>query len=342
MGLFEKADADVQAQKAAESALRSKRRDRDSLNERLGISEAAIASYRQQARQLAANCADDKAISAAEGKMRDAQDRSVTLSGAIVDVDKTIAELVAQIDQIVDKRCRAETSAAVNAMASELEDAARKFASAAQRLGDAARATGLLVPEGTALHQWYALHVREQLAPTVETIISALRAHGQGVLNGSRPAGLPRPAPEPPKLVVVPPPETQNVFILRNLKFVNQAGGIATAGRYKRADLPKKLAELALASGAALSISDKRCRDLEQMASPLQPHETSCEWIGPKGRESAPLVMRRGGGPPIHSSLTEFTPMDRGKPFTVTVPRGPEPEPMQLAAGARKLDGETP
>ena len=41
--------------------------------------------------------------------------------------------------------------------------------------------------------------------------------------------------------------------------------------------------------------------------------------------------------PPVtHSSLTTFEVMDRGKPFTVTVRRGPEP--IQLAVGARKAE----
>ena len=139
MVLFEKADPDVQAQKAAEAALRAKRRDRDGLAERLGIAEAAITSYRAQARQLAADGADDKAISAAEGKMRDAQDRRVTLSGAIGDVDKIIAGLSAEIERIVGKRCRAETNLAVIAMADELAEAQADFTKAAQRLEAAAR-----------------------------------------------------------------------------------------------------------------------------------------------------------------------------------------------------------
>src|SRR6266404_5393912 len=123
MALFEKSDPDLQAQKPAEGMLRAKRRDRDSLAERLGIAEAAIASYRAQARQLAADGADDKEITKIESRMRDSADRSVTLSGAIVDVDKIIAGLEREIDQIVDKRCRAETSIAVNAMADRIAKA---------------------------------------------------------------------------------------------------------------------------------------------------------------------------------------------------------------------------
>src|SRR5580704_2450732 len=106
ISIFEKGDVDVQAQKAAESALRAKRRDRDNLAERLGISEVAVVSHRAKARELARDGGDDAAITKAEGKMRDAQDRVVTLSGAIGDVDKIIAGLEAQVEAIIDRRCR--------------------------------------------------------------------------------------------------------------------------------------------------------------------------------------------------------------------------------------------
>jgi hypothetical protein len=184
MVLFEKADPDVQAQKAAEAALRAKRRDRDGLAERLGIAEAAITSYRAQARQLAADGADDKAISAAEGKMRDAQDRSVTLSGAIGDVDKIIAGLSAEIERIVDKRCRAETNLAVIAMADELAEAQADFTKAAQRLEAAARESGLLIPEGGAVAE-FTLSARERLPPAVEMVVVGLRNHRAAFYPGT-------------------------------------------------------------------------------------------------------------------------------------------------------------
>ena len=84
-------------------------------------------SHRQAARELARDGGDDAAISAAESKMRDAQDRSATHSGAIVDVDKTIAELSAEIERIIDKRMRAETNLALAAMVTRVEKARLAF-----------------------------------------------------------------------------------------------------------------------------------------------------------------------------------------------------------------------
>jgi hypothetical protein len=330
MALFKATDPDLQAQKDCESSLRSRRRDRASLTERLAISETAITTYRAQARQLASEGADDKTIAVAETRMRESADRCDTLRGAVVDVDKIIAGIEAQIDQIVDKRCRRETSAAVDAMASRLAAAQAAHQAAALELEEAAKEGGILIPESVAVHQ-FVLSMREQLIPANEMIVDALKQHARGILAGHGSPSLPRPAPAPPVLTVVaPPPEpTMNIFAIRNLKYVNATGGITKVGKYKRADLPKKLAELALSSGVALPISDKRMRDLEQMASPLQPDETSCEWIGPPGKEAPPVFMRPGGEPVAHSAF-EPHPNVR-EPFTVMVPRGPEP----VAVGQR-------
>jgi hypothetical protein len=346
MALFEKTDPDVQAQKAAEAALRAKRRDRDNLAERLGIAEAAITSYRAQARQLAADGGDDKAISAAEGKMRDSQDRVQTLTGALADVDKTIAGLERDIDQIVDKRCRAETSIAVTAMADRIAKAQAAHQAAAIELEAASKEGGILIPESRAVYE-FTLSARTQLVPAVEMVIAGLKAHARGVLSGHGPASLPRPAAPAPVLTVVPAAEKmQTIFIKRNLKYLDQAGRIVTIAGNRKHSLPQKLAELALSTKLALPLSDQqRIRELEYNAPPFHvPDRAACEWLGEKGAET-PVRSARHGGPPIHSSLTKFEPHPgyvNTKPFTVTVPRGPEPEPI-AATGTRAMpeDGES-
>jgi len=342
MAIFEKADPDVQAQKAAEGTLRSKRRDRDSLAERLGIAEAAIASYRQQARQLAADGADDKEIAKAEGKMRDSADRSATLSGAIVDVDKIITGLEAQIDQIVDRRCRAETSIAVNAMADRIAKAQAAHEAAALELELAAKEGGILIPEARAVYE-FTRSAREQLVPATEMIVGALRQHARGVDSGHAPASLPRPAAPPPKLEIVPPMPTLTLFTTKKLKYTNSEGGVTTCGAYHKHAFPQALGELALQTSVAVALDDNRVRDLQAsgFATVGTPDEASCAWLGKPGRE-APERFAKPGGPPIHSSLTSFTPsgagpftvVDRGPPIVGTMPAQP------LAVGARKLDAE--
>jgi hypothetical protein len=331
MALWEKADADLQAQKAAESALKSRRRDRDSLAERLGIAETSITSYRAQARKLAGDGGDDKAISTAEGRMRDAQDRVVTLTGALADIDVIITGIEREIDQIVDARCRRETSAAVTAMADELAEAQADFTKAAQRLEAAARQSGLLVPEGRAVAE-FTLSAHTQLPPATAMVVGALHAHAKAVLAGGAPASLPRPAPAP-KLAIVPPPVPMtNIFILQNLKYVNAEGATVCLGRSKRADLPAKLAEQALAEHKALPLSDPRCRALEYGATPYVPDEASCAWIGSPAKAKP---AQKSTAAPIMSS--HFEPLDRGPAYTVAIPRV---EPVAMGSRNAEEDGQ--
>jgi hypothetical protein len=328
LALFEKTDPDLKAQRDIEGAVRSKRRDRDGLAERLGIAEAAIASHKAKARELARDGADDKMISVAEGKMRDAQDRVQTLTGAIVDVDKTIGELERTINEIIDKRCRTETSIAVTAMADRLAKAQVAHAAAALELELAAKEGGILIPESVAVHQ-FVLDARTQLVPAIEMVVAGLRAHAQGVLSGHGPASLPRPAAPPVQLKVVPAEPMQTVFIKRNAKYLDQAGRTVTIAGNRRHSLPQKLAEEALSTNLALPLSDRRIRDLEYNAPAFfVPSEEVCEWVGaPAKAKPAP----KSTAAPVMSS--HFEPLDRGKPYTVPIPRGPE----LVAMGSRSM-----
>ena len=341
MALFEKVDADTKAQRDAEAALRSKRRDRDSLAERLAIAETSITSYRAQARKLAGDGADDKAISIAEGRMRDAQDRVETLTGALADIDVIITGIEREIDQIVDKRCR-ETSLAVDAMSTRLSKAASAFDEAAKELEAAAREI-LIIPEAQAVAEFTkSMHV--QIPVAVEMIVAGLKGHAHGVRSGHAPASLPRPAAPAPKLAIVPPPPpTLTLIPTKRLKYINADGGVTTCGAYNRHVFPEALGELAVRSNVAVALNDTRAKDFQAagFATVGTPDEASCAWLGPAGRE-APERFAKQGGPPIHSSLTLFTPSGAG-PFTV-VDRGPPivgSMPAQpLAVGARKAEEE--
>jgi hypothetical protein len=301
---------------------------------RLQTAETKLTEACTLVEQLALE-ADEAALDRALQAKRGAEDKLSALRGAALKIGKEVSDIEAAIDKVVDQRVRHETAQAVDAMSARLSKAASAFDEAAKELEAAAREI-LIIPEAAAVAEFTkSMHV--QIPVAVEMIVGALRQHARAVVEGHAPPSLPRPAAPPPALALVPPPETQNIFLLRNVKFIDATGSVITAGKYKRADLPKKLAELALSSGAALPISDKRNRDLEQMASSFQPDETSCEWIGARGPE-APVRRARPGGPVVHS---QFEPLDRGGPFKATFSRPAEPEPMPLAASVRKMpDGE--
>jgi predicted transcriptional regulator len=339
MAIFERADPDVQAQKAAEAALRAKRRDRDGLVERLGTAEAAAISYCNKARESAANGGDDAAISKLEAQMRSSQDRALTLAGAIGDVDKTIDELERTIDRIIDKRCRSETSIAVDAMADRIAKAQVAHEAAALELELAAKEGGLLIPEARAVYE-FTRSLREQLKPANEMIVGALKGHARGVLDGHYPASLPRPAPPPVKLAVVPSEPMMTLYVTKNIRYLDASGATVCCGQNRRHDLPAHIGKLALDAGAAITLSEdkKRIQAFECSNGMLVPLPENCMWIGKPGKPDAPRLMRPGGAP-IHS---QFEPMDRGKPYVATFSRPPEPEPL-AATGTRAMpeDGES-
>jgi hypothetical protein len=321
---------DAKLQHDAEAKLRARRRDRDAVAEQLKAFEAKVIERRAAALALVTDGGlDDPKLTSIETEVRVAEERIRSLTGGLAGIDKDIAGLERTIDLIVDKRSRVETGAAVNAMADRIAKAQAAHATAALELEMAAKEGGILIPESVAVYE-FTRSAREQLVPAVEMIVAALKAHSHGVLSGHAPASLPRPAAPPVQLKVVPPVPTLNIFALRNLKFVNDAGGVTCIGGKKRSDVPEALGRLAISSGLALEISDPRCRDIGYNASPYQPDEANCEWLGKPGKDVPPRFMRPGPAP-IHSSLTEFTPMDRGGPYKAGFTRPAEPVPMAAA-----------
>jgi hypothetical protein len=69
----------------------------------------------------------------------------------------------------------------------------------------------------------------------------------------------------------------------------------------------------------------------------LTPLESSCAWIGPRGREPAPLALRPGG-PVVHSQFEPHPDYINAKPQTFIVPVTPV-EPM-AKTGTRSADEE--
>jgi hypothetical protein len=199
MVLFPKAS---DPQKKAQRDLDAARASRNSLFERRKIAETSAAEHRDKARKLAREGADDQTLSAAELDMRREQDRTATFTGAISDVEATIANLEGEIAQIIDQRCRNETAAALTTLADKLAAAATAFDEPAGQLAEMARESALIVLDGHPL-QVFMHAVKEQVPPTVAVITNGLRDHAKAVLAGTAPASLPKPVAEPGKPKVI-------------------------------------------------------------------------------------------------------------------------------------------
>jgi hypothetical protein len=348
MALFEKADPDLKAQRDAEAALKAKRKQGDNKAADLGEAESELAKCLVSVQQAALG--DDKAKrkAALEAK-REAEDEIAALREAAATIAKEITGIEAQIDQIVDKRCRIETSIAVNAMADRIARAQGAHEAAALELESAANEGGILIPESRAVYE-FTLSARQQLQPAIQMVVAGLHAHAKAVIAGGAPASLPRPAAPAPKLAIVPPPPTPTLTLIptKKLRYTDASGAVIVCGAYRQHTFPQALGELALRTNVAVALNDKRVRDFQAagLATVGTPEESACQWLGKPGRE-APERFGKPGGPAIHSSLTSFTPagaspftvLDRGPAIVGTMPAQPI-EAMPKAATRNAEDGE--
>ncbi len=188
-----------------EAKLKDKRASRDNLIERCKAAEANAFSLREKARKLAADGADDAALSAAESAMRRDQDRAATLGDALGDVETTIGNLEREIVQIIDQRCRAETAAAVTALADKWATMGAAFDAVVGGLADLARESATIIPDARPLRVFLEA-VKQQVPPEAGLVSSVLRDHAKAVLAGTAPASLPKPEAECVQLSVVEPP----------------------------------------------------------------------------------------------------------------------------------------
>jgi hypothetical protein len=312
-----------------EAQLKTKVGMRADNSERLKAAEARLTEARALVEKVAIE-SDEAALDRALQVKRSCEDKVGALSAAIAKIGREITEIEQEIAKVVDQRTRSETAAAIETLARELDSAANIFHEAVVGLETALRACMPVTLESQGLTA-FVMGVKNEAPPALAVCLESMRQFRNGVLDGHHAASLPKAAPEPVKLVVVPPAARLTIFALQNLKFVGEDGAIVCIGRNKRADVPKALAELAIEEHKALPLSDPRCRDLAYGATPLQPDQASCAWLGEPGAEPPPKTARPGQ--PIAS--THFERLDRGPAYSMKVPRS---EP--IAVGQRNAEGD--
>jgi hypothetical protein len=318
MALFQKADPRAKL----ESQLQAKRAQLETNAKRLQDAEAKLAECRRKVEEFALGD-DSKALDGALQSRRAAEDLVGALSSASNKIGQEISSIEAQIAAEIDKLMRSETASAVEALARQVAAAAIAFDVAVGDLQAAVRECQPVTIEANGL-ALFATNVRTETPPAIAVLLDTLRQYRDGVLDGRQRPSLPKSEAPAPKLAIVPPPPTLTLLSMRKLKYVNADGGVTVLGAYHKHDFPKALGELAIKTNVAIHLNDKRRADVEMLASVGTPDESSCEWLGPPGREAPQRFMRPGGTPTMHSlSPTPFTPMDRGPGFTVRVPRGP-------------------
>src|SRR5437016_14516817 len=110
MAIFSKTDPALKRQRDLETKLKTSVADREKVADRLRTFEARVTERRDAARALVRDGGDDAKLTVIENEMRAAEDRVVSLTAGLGDLDKAIADLEREIAGVIDARCRAETA----------------------------------------------------------------------------------------------------------------------------------------------------------------------------------------------------------------------------------------
>jgi hypothetical protein len=181
--------------------------------------------------------------------------------------DAPLAELQAQIvdleKNVADEHAAIKRAAAADKLGQQvdaIETALPKFMSASGALTDALSAIGGWHFE-TGQMASFVQNVRAQIELAAGFSLAELRATVDRVKTGDAPMP-PEPVSEP-VTAVEPPPPTQTVWLLRSVKYRDNAGMVRLARQYDDAEMPMETAQRALHRGVAALVTDPRRRDLK-------------------------------------------------------------------------------
>jgi hypothetical protein len=283
--------------------------NRDRLAAKLVEAEQAIFSAKTVS-QAAALSGDDASLDKLEASERAAQHRHGTLSAASAEAGAMLAFLDESIATVTDQRVRAATSVATLALADELVEVAAAYDASTRALNECATRALAVSFELNGLVVFTASSVIE-VAAAIPVVTEVLRQHSRAVLNNLAPAAMPL-VPEPPAKPPLPAPAkapTVRVFSTRPVKWLDEDGKQVSGGKCVDLDLPVAVAERALASGACVKLDNLlRAGNLGRW--PGNYSLNVCVDLD-AADASAPQL-----DPVLH---TAFTPIDRGKPFTLRI-----------------------
>jgi hypothetical protein len=303
------------AAKRLERDLDTARAARIKLAERLSAAESAVIEKRSEAQRLARDGADNAALDLAEAAHRGAQDRVVTLAAALAETTELVGALERSVADLADGKLRTETAAAIEKMAEEMEEAAAMFDTGAARLAETTQRAAVIIPDVHGLRA-FAMIARAEIPVAVEMVAGILRDRAGATLAGTAPAALPKPE-SPPAAKTLPPPKTERVFVLRNVRW-REGEGVRVARRYTDIDLPIELARRGLRSEAACAIADPRRKKFAAMGSVKVglPSAEDCEALD---NDAESIEAKPTAAEPVKHSA--FERVDRGPAYTIKAPR---------------------
>jgi len=303
-------------QKSPEKTLQAVRANRDRLTAKLAESEQGVIERKAAAQALARDGADDATLTAAEDKLRAAQDRMQSIASARIEVEQQLAELDREQAQLADIKTRAETATEIELMAAKLERLTPQFdAHFEQILEIANHAAASGIWDGAALAN-YANASRIQISAAFEMTAKSLRERRDRVLDGRSPSTLTKPD-APRAAVAVAEPPVVRVFTTKNISWTT-AEGQKTAGKFNDVDLPPETAQRALASGICQPIGGELWRQWSGTKALVSPPVAECTALDAVDVGGTAEVIPLNADMPTDP---RFQRVDRGPPVILRVPR---------------------
>jgi hypothetical protein len=284
--------------------------NRDRLAVRLGEAEQAVITSKS-ATQRAALDGDDAALDTAETAERGALHRLSTIRAAHEAAGKLLALLESQLATMAEDKMRSATNAASLALADELISAGAAYDASTALLAEVCTRALAVTSEANGLAVFTSSSLVEVRA-AVEVVAGELRQHGRAVLNKLAKAEMPKPAAPAAKVVPLAKDPLVRVFATRAVRWRDADGAERCSGKFLDIDISAAQAKSALASGAALPISDP-ARKANLGSWPGHVSLNACYDLD-AAAEAAPQH-----DPVVHSA---FQPIDRGKPFTLKIAAG--------------------
>jgi hypothetical protein len=287
---------------------------RAALIARLSDAEVVIIERQTAAEQAAMDGADDDALTAAENKLRAAQERRVTLRAALSKSEALVCRLEHERDEAADAAQREKTAAEVELLAREVVEAGEAFVAAAAKLADCSLRASAVVPEAGGLVR-FAGACRSEIPAGGDLVAKLLRNHGAAVLARSAPPTLAKP-PEAVAPVSTTKPELVQVFLLHACTWRDHGGVQRVSGKWRDCELSPSQAETALRLKLAAPMTDERRKQLLGQS----PGHPEPGWLNDIDLEIGPDVPAKSeDGAAVETILASspFTVVTNGEPRVI-------------------------
>jgi hypothetical protein len=300
------------AEKVADKKLADAVASREATAARLAAAQGAVAGCRAILHQLALQGADDAALAGGEAKLLDAERRVSTLAPALAEIDALVTTLEAHQAKMLHEKTCVAVAAYSNGLADEMTEMCAAYLASTAAFNEVCIRALAVTQEANGMTVFTASSLIEVAAAT-PVVAECLRQHGRAVLNGLAKAEMPKPAALAPKVVPAAKEALTRLFATRAVRWRDADGAERCSGKFLDVDVNAAQAKRALASGAALPISDPARRaNLGSWPGHVSLSQCFDLDAATPSVDAGPLQH----DPVVHSA---FTPVDRGPAFKLRV-----------------------